>query len=109
MLEAESYLLSKKVKTLCGGSESLLINFYSNKNCAQCLDQGVEILRARDSLEAQGLKVKLFSFDGEIGSPVAEAFVRQYNVSGYPTIVINEQAYPGFKTSAELQKIIKGS
>ena len=109
VLEAESYLLSKKVKTLCGGNESLLINFYSNKNCDRCKDQGTEVLRARDSLEADGLKVKLFSFDGEIGSPVAEAFVQQYNVTGYPSVVIDDNTFAGFRTSAELQKIIKGS
>ena len=109
VLEAESYLLSKKVKTLCGDDSALLIHFYSNKNCERCKDQGTEVLKAREALESQGIKVKLFSFDGGLDSPVAEAFEAQYGVSGYPTIVIDEKTYPGFRDSREIQALVKGS
>ncbi|MEW6036223.1 MAG: hypothetical protein AB1529_06430 [Candidatus Micrarchaeota archaeon] len=108
VLEAESYLLSKKVKSLCGEGSVLLIHFYSNKNCPRCRDQGTEILKARDALDGI-IDVKLFSFDGELDSPVAEAFEAQYNVSGYPTVVIGEKAYPGYRTSEELQSLIKAA
>ncbi|MEW6722652.1 MAG: hypothetical protein AB1324_05305 [Candidatus Micrarchaeota archaeon] len=106
ILEAESYLLSKKVKELCGDDSVLLINFYSNQACQRCRDQGSEILKARDALSGS-VDVKLFSFDGTLGSPVAEAFETQFNVTGYPTTVINGRAYPGFMTSEELISIIR--
>ncbi|MFH0737921.1 MAG: hypothetical protein V1827_04910 [Candidatus Micrarchaeota archaeon] len=109
VLEAESYLLSKKVKQICGDESALLIHFYSNKDCARCADQGTEVLKARDALEGQGIKVKLFSFDGELDSPVAEAFEAQYGVSGYPTIVIDERTYPGFLDRGEIEALVKGS
>jgi hypothetical protein len=109
IVEAESYLLSGKVRTLCGGDEVLLINFYSNRDCAKCRDQGVEVLKARDALSDEGIDVKLFSFDGEIGSPVAEAFAMQYNVTTYPSVIINGRTYAGYRSSEDLQAYIKAA
>ncbi|MCI0503101.1 hypothetical protein L0Y65_00145 [Candidatus Micrarchaeota archaeon] len=109
IMEAESYLLSQKVKALCGDDSILVINFYSNAGCGRCREQGIEILKARDALAAQGIGAKLFSFDGEIGSPVAEAFARQYNVTGYPSVVINGRAYSGFRDSESLQAYMKAA
>ena len=109
VLEAESYLLSGKVKELCGDRNILLINFYSNKGCGRCKEEGTEILQARDELAAEGIDVKLFSFDGELNSSVADALEAQYGVSGYPSVVINGKVYGGFRTSDELKALIKGS
>ncbi|MFN7991572.1 MAG: hypothetical protein U0R44_05425 [Candidatus Micrarchaeia archaeon] len=108
LLEAESYLLSKKVRSLCGSSSILLINFYSNKDCARCREQGTEILKARDAL-AGSSDIKLFSFDGELDSPVAESFEKEYNITGYPSVVIDGKTYPGFHDSAQLQKLMSAS
>ncbi len=109
VLEAESYVLSKKVDDICGDNSTLLINFYSNKNCGRCKEQGTEILQARDELAAQGVDVKLFSFDGELNSSVANALVAQYRVKEYPSVVIGEKTYPGFSDSDELKGLIKGA
>ncbi|NYZ74252.1 hypothetical protein H0O00_03855 [Candidatus Micrarchaeota archaeon] len=109
VLEAESYVLSRKVNDLCGDDSTLLINFYSNKDCGRCKEQGTEILQARDELAAGGVGVKLFSFDGELNSSVADALEAQYGVSGYPSVVIDGKTYSGFRTSDELKALIKGS
>ncbi|MBD3210167.1 hypothetical protein GF318_02190 [Candidatus Micrarchaeota archaeon] len=103
VLEAESYLLSQKVRGLCGDDSVLLVHFYSNSNCSRCEEQGAEILRARDGLDRN---VKLFSFDGDIGSPVAEAFMNRYNIRTYPSVVINGKRYSGFRSAEELQELI---
>ncbi len=108
MLEAESYLLSEKVKSLCGSDSVLLINFYSNKDCPTCKAQGTEVLKARDAL-GPGTDIKLFSFDGDLGSPVASAMMGRFNVTTYPTIVINGKAYPGYADSEQLQRLIAAS
>jgi hypothetical protein len=100
-LEANSYLLSNKVGELCGSKSVLVINFYSNSNCSQCRQQGTEILAARDGVP--GVPLKLFSFDGDLGSPAADAFKRQFGVSGYPSVVINGRLYEGFQNSEKLK------
>jgi hypothetical protein len=108
LLEAESYFLSKKARELCGDDSVLLIHFYSNKNCERCREQGTEILKMRDGLKGE-TDVKLFSFDGELESPVAEALEKQYNVSVYPSIVVNEKTYPGYRTQEELRQMIQAA
>lgn len=106
VLEAESYLLSKKVKEICQDQSVLLINFYSNKDCEDCSEQGDEILKAKDELSGK-VNLKLYSFDGELGSPVADAFARQYSISSYPSIVIDGKTYPGYRTSEEIRQLIE--
>ena len=108
ILEAESYLLSRKAKELCGDDSVLLIHFYSNKNCDKCKEQGTEILKMRDSIKDE-TDIKLFSFDGELDSPVAEALEQQYNITAYPSIVINEKTYAGFRSQEELKSIVKAA
>lgn len=104
VLEAESYLLSKKVQGLCGDDSVLLIHFYSNKNCSDCREQGEEILKARDAVP--DANVKIFSFDGDMGSPVAEALMNQYRIREYPSIVINGKKYSGYRAAEEIQELI---
>jgi hypothetical protein len=107
LLEGESYLLSKKAKQLCNDSSVLLINFYSNSNCDLCHEQGINILTARDELLSDNISVKLFSFDGTIGSPLADSLKNQYNVTKYPSIVINDRAYYGSRTKKQIKSIIR--
>lgn len=109
VLEAESYLLSKKVRDTCGDRSVLLIHFYSNSRCSDCSQQGSEILAARDALEGSDITVKLFSFDGDLGSPVADAFKAQYAVTSYPSVVINGQTYSGYRNAQELEQLIRES
>lgn len=104
VLEAESYLLSEKVQGLCGDDSVLLIHFYSNQDCADCREQGLEILKARDAMA--DVDVKLYSFDGELGSPVAEALMNQYNIREYPSVVINGVRHKGYRDSDELEQLI---
>jgi len=95
VLEAQSYLLSKRMKEGCGDNSTLLIYFYSNANCTSCRQQGYDILRAREEMAGRGVAVKIFSFDGDLGSPVADALKSQFNVTAYPSIVINGRLYSG--------------
>lgn len=108
-LEASSYLLSKKVRELCGDDSVLLVHFYSNIDCPECKDQGVEILRARDELSSENIRVKLYSFDGELGSPVVEAFKSQYGVGSYPSIVVDGSTHPGYRDAEGIKEIIRES
>ncbi len=109
VLEGESYLLSKKVRSVCGDKSLLLVHFYSNKNCSNCKEQGSEILKARDDAVSKGINIRLFSFDGELESPVAEALEAQYGIKHYPSIVVNENTYNGYHNANEVTKIIMAS
>jgi len=85
LLELDAFLFSKRVEGQCGGNYSLVLYFYSNKNCSNCKEQGYELLDAKKEL---GESVRIYSFDGEIGSAASSALMKMYGVSTYPTIVL---------------------
>ncbi len=99
ILEAQSYFLSKKLKELCGDESVLLLYFYSNKNCSDCIQQGTDILSARDRAARN---VRIYSFDGDLGSPVADAFMQQFGITEYPSVVIDGEVHSGYIPEDEL-------
>ena len=108
ILEAQSFFMSRKLNEKCGENSTLLIYFYSNKNCVSCKKQGNDILAARDSL-SDSRSIKIYSFDGDLGSSLAEALMIQYNVSQYPSIIVNGKKYSGVQDQATLKTILEGS
>jgi hypothetical protein len=96
IFETNAYLLAKKIKEKCNSSEVLVLYFYSNTNCSICQDQGVELYHARQDLAQQGIKVKTYAFDGDLNSSIVEVFKIKYNVTAYPTLIINEKKFAGF-------------
>lgn len=102
LLEAQSYLMAKKLSSLCMEEEDVLVlYFYSNQECRLCAEQGTSILMARDESENSD-KIRIYSFDGDLESPVVDAFMSQYNITGYPSVVINEEVHSGFVSKDEL-------
>lgn len=95
MLEATAFLLSQKVSEKCGANYSTILYFYSNSNCTDCNAQGRELLEVKKKL---GEKVRIYSFDGDLGSSIANALKSKYGARSYPSIVINgKNATDGFK------------
>ena len=102
LLEAQSYLMAKKLSSLCMEDEDILVlYFYSNQECGLCAEQGTSILVARDESENSD-RIRIYSFDGDLGSPVVDAFMAQYNITEYPSVVINEEVHSGFVSKNEL-------
>ena len=106
ILETKSYLLSKRIKEKCNADYSLALYFYSNIDCDKCKEQGEMLSSAKEKLEKNGVKLKVYSFDGEIGSPIAQALIDKYNVTEYPSIVLNENIFSGFVSEGEIMKEI---
>lgn len=102
LLETQSYLLAKKLGNICLEEEDIFVlYFYSNEECERCGEQGNAILMARDESENSD-KIRIYAFDGDLGSPVVDAFMKQYNITEYPSVVINENVHSGFIPKEEL-------
>lgn len=99
MLEANAFLLSQKVREKCSGNYSTILYFYSNLNCTDCGMQGRELLEVKKRL---GEKVRIYSFDGDIGSAIANALKLKYNASLYPSITMNNKTLSGFRDKDEI-------
>ena len=102
MLEAQAFLISKKVKEQCNDGSDLILYFYSNENCASCAEQG----HVLDTVRSSRNDTKVYSFDGDLGSSIVTALKNQYGVTSYPAIVVNGQAYNRFVNAEELAGIL---
>ncbi len=85
VLETNAFLLSEKVKAKCGGNYTTILYFYSNKECSGCTEQGYELIKLKQEL---GENVRIYSFDGELGSSLVAALMKEYGVASYPSVVI---------------------
>lgn len=105
MLEAEAFLLSQKVNGKCGSNYSTILYFYSNSNCSVCRStQGPELLEVKKTL---GAGVRIYSFDGDLGSPIVDALKAEYGVSSYPEISVNGRpAVSGVKTRDQITAML---
>lgn len=107
VLETNSYLLSKKQNSNCNSSNSridtLILYFYSNKNCPSCVKQGIDLTDARSSFN----DTRTYSFDGDLNSPVANALKSKYKVTTYPTIIINDRVLSGYYSKDQLLSELK--
>ena len=99
LLEMNSYLLSQRVNTQCTQNITLIMYFYSNQACAECARQGVELTESR----RQAGDVHTYAFDGDLGSPIVTALKDKYNVTSYPTIVIDDRVFEGFVDASRLR------
>ncbi|MGB9719267.1 MAG: hypothetical protein ACPL06_01585 [Candidatus Anstonellales archaeon] len=98
-LELRNYLMAEKVKEICGGNFSLVLYFYS-RDCAECEEQGEELTKARGMSNGN---LKVFSFDGSSESSIVNALKKEYYVSHYPTIIVNEEyKLTGFRTAEQI-------
>lgn len=101
VLETTAYFLSKKVKERCKANYSLILYFYSNKNCTKCKEQGLELLEVK---KIKGERVRIYSFDGDLNSKVVDALKNLYKVEVYPTLVINGKK---IENMSRKEKILK--
>lgn len=101
------YLLATQSKQRCDLDIVPILYFYS-KNCTSCPDQGTILTYYKQIF---GEKVLVFPINGDLRSD--ETMVRimegQYNVTTYPTIIIDQQKYEGVVSREKLGKIICSS
>ncbi len=106
MLEASAYFLSQKVMTRCSGTAnySTVLYFYNNRNCANCTAQGLALL---DVKKKMGDKLRVYSFDGGLGSEIVDVLRLKYNVTVYPSLVINGQStYAGLRSTSWISEAV---
>lgn len=98
VLETQAYLLSKKIKERCEQDYPIILYFYSNQECDDCYEQGAALLEVKQELPT----TRIYSFDGTLGSPIANALQAQFNATTYPSLVINERLYEGLQSKEKI-------
>ncbi len=104
-LETRDYLISKKMINDCNLNQSIILYFYSNKDCALCKDQGFELDKLKKEINTdEQTNVRTYTFDGSYNeSAVIKALKNEFNISTYPTLIINGEKYEGLRRSSEIK------
>lgn len=102
------WLFAGKTKELCDLDFVTVLYFYSDKECSICPDQGV-VLSYYKKLLGDRLLVFPINTDLQGSEASIDMLARRYNVTAYPTIIVEESKYEGVVSKGELKPIICGS
>jgi thiol-disulfide isomerase/thioredoxin len=98
------WLLADQAKESCNFNTVSILYFYSDE-CPSCPIQGTILTYFKKLLEEQ-LLVFPINLDLKDDEPMIEAVMSVYNITKYPTIVIEGNKYEGVIKKDELQEII---
>ncbi len=106
-LQVEEYLYLLRVKRQCKSENVLNLFFYSNDElkCANCLNQGFILTYVRE----KDPRLRTYSFDVDLGSPLIEVLMKRYNITTVPSMVLNNKSYSGFRDKNELLEILNNA
>ncbi len=102
------WLFASKTKELCNLDFVTILYFYSDQKCSICPDQGV-ILSYYKKLLGERLLVFPINIDLQSSEASVAMLEKRYNVTVYPTIIVEEKKYEGVVSKKELMPIVCSS
>ncbi len=103
LMNLRYWMFVKSLKEKCNYSFVPILYFYSNKNCPACKDQGYVLSLLKKKYPK---KVMIFAIDGDLDLESVSLLKKVYNITAYPSLIINGRVYKGLKTTSFLEKII---
>ena len=103
--EMRYYLLAKRAKEMCKTDLVRLVYFYSDeKGCPDCSQQEFVLNYLKKMF---GDKLLIFALDEKLESePMISMLKKQHGATQFPTLVIDDEVYSGFRNSDELKRTI---
>lgn len=104
LLQVKDYLLVGKINEKCGIKPITIIYFYSNTgDCNDCKREGYVLTKLREEFP----ELRIYAFDANLDLSVVKTMKSIYGIKDtLPTLVIWDEAYYGFKSSEDIEKII---
>jgi thiol-disulfide isomerase/thioredoxin len=105
ILQIKDYLLSKKLKEKCKINTESIFYFYTTKeNCTECDKQAIVLTQLRQKYP----DLRVYSFDYNSSLSALQTLVKIFKISdkALPALVINEDAYTGFKSAEDIEKLL---
>lgn len=104
LLQVKDYLLVGKINEKCGIKPITIIYFYSNTgDCGDCKREGYVLTKLREEFP----ELRIYAFDANLDLSVVKTMKSIYSIKGtLPALVIWDEAYYGFKSSDDIEKII---
>lgn len=104
LLQVKDYLLVGKINEKCGIKPITIIYFYSNTgDCNDCKREGYVLTKLREEFP----ELRIYAFDANLDLSVVKTMKSIYSIKDtLPALVIWDEAYYGFKSSEDIEKII---
>ena len=96
------YLLAERTQELCGEDIATILYFYSDSaQCPDCEDQAFVLTYLKRLMQDRLL---VFSFNSLMveEEPTIRLLMNRYEITEFPTIVVNQEVYAGLTTRNEL-------
>ena len=101
LLEIKDYLLTKKLKD-CPNRPTAILYFYKD-NCPDCDKEGYVLTYLRGEYP----KLRVYSFDYNLDLSALKTMASIYGIKDtFPTIVIKNKSYSGFKSIEDIKALI---
>lgn len=100
-LELRDYLLVKRIDDVCSTKTNIILYFLNSDTCSDCFSQGLELTKAR-----QNTSMRVYSFDIVVNNTAIIALQKSFNVSTFPSLVINGKKWTGLMHSEEILGVL---
>lgn len=106
LLEVRHYLALKSSIERCNQNYTLILFFYSNdpSKIKDSEEQGFVL----DYLRKKYGNIKAYSFDSDMDLGIIRVMKEKYDLTIFPSMVIDERVYAGFHSKDELEKLFEG-
>lgn len=98
----KSWLLQGNIEKNCGTSAVSILYFY-DRECSDCLVQGNILTSLKNDFKES---VMIFPLDHSLGMSTVGLLESSYNVTKYPSLVINERRFGGIIGSDDLRDYV---
>ncbi len=104
LLEIKDYLLMNKISEKCKKTPLSIIYFYStDDNCNDCEKEGYVLTHLRETYP----ELRVYSFDYDIDLSAVKTLISINKVKKQlPALIIKDQAFYGFQSVEDLEKIL---
>ena len=103
LLEIRHYMIRQRAKETCESDKNLILYFYSNEGCDECVQQGYVLTFLRQKYLDS---MNVYSFNVNINNPAINTF-KEINAVQSPTsipiVVINGETYYGLHDADEIE------
>ena len=102
--EFRSWMLAKKLKGTCNKTDMVLILNFHARDCPKCDDTGILLSYFKKKFKED---ILIFSFDADFKEePLISTLKQLYNITKYPTLIINNKKYDEPLNKEQLQNVL---
>ncbi|MDH5442140.1 MAG: hypothetical protein OEX08_00845 [Candidatus Nomurabacteria bacterium] len=105
LLQLRDYISSLELSEKCNTDTDIVLYFYSNADCRDCIKQGYVLTSVRQHTD----QVRVYAFDRDLELGAIKTLLSVYGITSddvSPILVVNEKVHQGFQTLSDVVDLI---